>query len=609
MRLKLLIHIGAGAILLASAAVVSTAGAGAAASVSGKIIVIDPGHGGRDPGAIANGVEEKTITLPIGLQLSSILQAEGAQVVMTRNSDVSPAGNGKVDQDLQARVNDAQQAHADAFVSIHANYAADPSVSVLTTFYGPACGFYSGVTLSSTDVGRSYSLGSKVDAAVVARTHEHDNGVQGVAYWVLGNPGIPAILVETAFLSNPSEASKLVTAGYQQLIADAIGDGLNAYFASGDATGTPAAPNAAVAGCSGTSGAPKDDRPASQPVEHWVETFLPAPLMSGPDAKATQFTTLPPFTFLKLLNQSGSFLYVLNPATGGPGYVDAAKVGPSGPPPPPPPSFQPFWVESFRPTQLLSGTDAGAVSFGPLPAWSFLQVLAPSSGSRFYVRLAASGNVAYVNRQDVGPSGPPSAQTSPTAAAPTSPSAPAPAVSPAPVAANMAQSNVTVAPGDTVSGIASRTGASIAALIAANHLSPDGAVQAGQTLVIPGTSGQAPAAARAPSSSRVVVAAGDTLSAIAARQGVAVADLITANHLGPDGLISVGQTLTLPGTSSSATTRPPARVSQTVTVASGDTLSGIAARNGTSVQALMALNGLSSPDDIQAGQTLTLPSA
>jgi N-acetylmuramoyl-L-alanine amidase len=142
-----------------------------------------------------------------------------------------------VDDDLRARINMAQQAHANAFVSIHANEAADPNVSGASTFYGPVCGFYSGVKLSATDVGRSYSLAQKIQASLVGRTHERDDGTPAAAFWVLGNPGIPAILVETAFLSNKADAAKLVDPGYQRLLADAIGDGFNAFFASGDAAG------------------------------------------------------------------------------------------------------------------------------------------------------------------------------------------------------------------------------------------------------------------------------------------------------------------------------------------------------------------------------------
>lgn len=152
----------------------------------------------------------------------------------------------------------------------------------------------------------------------------------------------------------------------------------------------------------------------------------------------------------------------------------------------------------------------------------------------------------------------------------------------------------------------------MAALIAANQLSPDGQIQVGQTLVLPG--GKAPVAAPAraatpaPSGS-VVVAAGDTVSGIAARAGISVADLIAANHLTPDGAIVIGQKLVLPGAGAPAAASAAGSKTTTVTVAPGDTLSGIAAQAGTTVQALVSLNGLASADAVQAGQTLKVPAS
>ncbi|MBV8085564.1 MAG: N-acetylmuramoyl-L-alanine amidase, partial [Chloroflexi bacterium] len=419
---------GAGAMLLAATP------AFAASSIAGKTIVIDPGHGGRDPGGVANGFREKDITLAIGMDLNPMLAAQGAKVVMTRTTDAALGAT--TDDDLQARVATAQSAHANAFVSIHANIDADPGIAGLTDFYGPACGFYSGVTESATDVGRSYSLATAVRKAVVAGTGENDRGSIGEAFWVLGNPGIPAILVETGFLSNPAEASKLATPAYQQQVARSIAQGITDFFNSGDATANPQAPADALAGCGSnpTPAAPA----ASKPAETWLQTFLTAPLLSGADPNAQVFTTLPPFTYLKLLDHKGNYVFVLNPATNGPGWIDASKVGPSGPPPPPP-AFTPFWVQNFQPTQAWSGSDANAVSFGAQPLWSYFQVLAPANGPRFKVMVASTGGVAYVDQSAVGPSGPPSG------GAPAAASAPASSAPP---------QTITVKKGDTLFSIA-----------------------------------------------------------------------------------------------------------------------------------------------------------
>lgn len=378
--------------------------------------MIDPGHGGRDPGAIANGLHEEDVTLAIARQLTPILAAEGARVVLTRNSDENIVPGGSTNADLQARVRIAQQAHADAFVSIHGNELADPNYSGATTYSGTACGYYSGAKLTPVEVGRAYSLAKRVQAALVSRTHEVDRGSKTMPFWVLGNASIPSILVETGFLSNKAEAAKLANPGYQHLVADAISDGVGSFFASGDPAGSPAAPAAAMAGC-GFTPAPKPAAAQPRPSGPWVETYLPAPLLGGADPRAKVFNMLPPFSFLQVLAQRDHYLYVFNPLTHGPGYVEAAKVGPSGPPPAAASAkaFQPYWVESFRRTTVWSGTDAHAHAFGTLPSWQFFQVLATSSGSRFQVRVAATGGLGFVDRANVGPSGPPPARPAPRA--------------------------------------------------------------------------------------------------------------------------------------------------------------------------------------------------
>lgn len=357
-------------------------------SLAGKTIVVDPGHGGRDSGAIANGMREKDLTLAMGLSLKSVLQSRGANVIMTRTTDTALGAT--TDDDLQARVNVAQAAHASAFVAVHVNANPDPNYSGVTTYYGPSCGFRSGASDSPTDVGRGYSLGHRIQASLVAQTGEVDHGTRHEIFWVLGDPGIPSVLVETAHLTNKGEAAKLADPSYQGQIVQAIANGVGDFFASGDATRDPGAPASALAPCI----AP----PPAQEPGVWVQTFLPAALTASPDPTGQQFTVLPPFSYLKVLNQSKSYLFVLNPQTNGPGYVEAAKVGPSGPPP----TFRPFWVESFRSTNVWSSADGG-VRFGVARQWSKFQVVAPQDGSRLFVRVAATGNVAYVDARDVGP--------------------------------------------------------------------------------------------------------------------------------------------------------------------------------------------------------------
>jgi N-acetylmuramoyl-L-alanine amidase len=104
--------------------------------LAGKTIVIDPGHGGWDPGTVDYGYREKDVTLAMGLQLQTTLRGRGAKVVMTRTNDVALGPDARAD--VEGRVQVAQQAHAHAFVSLHANSLSDPNVSGAITYYGPA---------------------------------------------------------------------------------------------------------------------------------------------------------------------------------------------------------------------------------------------------------------------------------------------------------------------------------------------------------------------------------------------------------------------------------------------------------------------------------------
>lgn len=193
----------------------------------------------------------------------------------------------------------------------------------------------------------------------------------------------------------------------------------------------------------------------------------------------------------------------------------------------------------------------------------------------------------------------------------------------------------TVRAGDTVYGIAERYGVSAESLVRANSLPQSGRwIMEGTVLRIPGGSGSSAAAAPAPSSSQsssrgsasssggtVTVRAGDTLSHLAVRHGVSVGALVSANDIRDGRLIYPGQVLRLPGSgsasspSSSSSSSSPASSSKpsssssggSYTVRPGDTLSGIAARQGVTVRALADANDISAQGFIHPGQTLRLP--
>lgn len=168
----------------------------------------------------------------------------------------------------------------------------------------------------------------------------------------------------------------------------------------------------------------------------------------------------------------------------------------------------------------------------------------------------------------------------------------------------------TVRPGDTVSHIAARTGASVAAIARANALADVSRIRAGQVLSIPSASARTPRTPAAPVSTTYTVRAGETVTGIAARHKTTVRAIISANSLRADGLILAGQKLTIPGAAGApAPARTPAATATTYTVRAGDTVSAIAARHGTTVKAIVAANGLGPSAMVRIGQKLTLAGA
>ena len=188
--------------------------------IGGKIIVLDPGHGGSDPGAIGpTGLQEKQVTLPIAEYLKSILEAKGAKVILTRTTDVDvygPHASG-VDE-LQARVNVANGNHADAFISIHINSFSNPNVGGIATYY-----------FDGSD--QSKKLASSVQEQIAEHSgFNGDRGIQPGNLYVLRHSLMPSILVELGFISNPKEEGHLKESETQKDFANELAKGLELYF-------------------------------------------------------------------------------------------------------------------------------------------------------------------------------------------------------------------------------------------------------------------------------------------------------------------------------------------------------------------------------------------
>lgn len=189
--------------------------------LAGMTIVIDPGHGGPDTGAVgASGTYEKNNTLPVGLYLADLLRASGANVILTRTNDTPPTGTNYTElSDLQARVQIANQNKADLFVSIHNDSFSNPDAGGTTTYYSS----------DSTVANQSQVLGTDVQKEVVKQLGLLDRGTKSANFYVVKNTTMPAILVELGFISNPTEEKLLSSADFQKKAAKGIYQGILTY--------------------------------------------------------------------------------------------------------------------------------------------------------------------------------------------------------------------------------------------------------------------------------------------------------------------------------------------------------------------------------------------
>ncbi|MGB3787759.1 MAG: DUF3747 domain-containing protein [Phormidesmis sp.] len=172
-------------------------------------VVLDPGHGGNDPGAVGiGGLREKDINIAVARRIQASLQAKGINAVLTRSDDR--------EIDLQPRVDIAERADADIFVSIHANSISlsRPDVNGLETYY-----YSSGFRLAQT-----------IHNNVSQRTDLIDRGVRRARFYVLVNTSMPAVLVETGFVTGSEDAARFRDPQAVNTIADGITAGILQYL-------------------------------------------------------------------------------------------------------------------------------------------------------------------------------------------------------------------------------------------------------------------------------------------------------------------------------------------------------------------------------------------
>lgn len=196
-------------------------------------IVIDPGHGGKDNGAMnrAYKLKEKTVALDIAFRLGRELKKNGYKVSFTRTSDTF--------EDLKDRPRKANNARANLFLSIHCN-AANPSVSGIETFAmtpqwspstsSPKLSGYDRVQYSgNSNDGWNQLLSYYIQRSLKRATGKPDRGVKRARFAVLKYIKMPAALIECGFISNTSEARALRTPAYRQKIAEAISAAILQY--------------------------------------------------------------------------------------------------------------------------------------------------------------------------------------------------------------------------------------------------------------------------------------------------------------------------------------------------------------------------------------------
>ena len=223
-------------------------------STKGKLIVIDPGHGGSDSGAVGNGLKEKNVVLATSKKLGVLLTKRGYKVLYTRSTDVFI--------NLRSRTAFAAKKNADMFISIHANAAPNANSAlkmsgVETFFLSPArsersknaaalenrgdledMNTFSKQTflnfLNREKIISSNKLAIDIQSYMLSSVKKsfssRDGGVREAPFWVLVGATMPAVLVEMGYITHPQEGKNLGKSAYQDRIAQGIANGVDAYF-------------------------------------------------------------------------------------------------------------------------------------------------------------------------------------------------------------------------------------------------------------------------------------------------------------------------------------------------------------------------------------------
>ena len=196
-----------------------------------KVIFLDPGHGGKDPGAQYLGLKEKDLTLQVSQQLKTKLESLGYTVIMSRSTDVF------VDF-VTERSKMSNETNADMFISIHFNatgHGLDSGEDGIQTYtYLPTGNIPSVINKkwhdNPTRLKYSYKLGSYIHQSVLATTQAKDAGLLAKSFAVLRETNKPAVLLELGYMDDSKESQKIRTKEYQQKLVDGIVQGIQQYY-------------------------------------------------------------------------------------------------------------------------------------------------------------------------------------------------------------------------------------------------------------------------------------------------------------------------------------------------------------------------------------------
>lgn len=190
---------------------------------NGITIVVDPGHGGRDPGKVGvNGVIEKDVNLSIALRLRDNLEGKGYRVVMTREEDIglySDGDSNKKASDMRKRVDIVNNSGATVAISIHQNSFPDPSCKGAQVFY-----------YGTSQESEIFANIMQEQIKMILQPDNKRLAKADTSYYMLKNTNCPIIIVECGFLTNKEEAGLLIDEEYQDEMAEAICLGLDTYM-------------------------------------------------------------------------------------------------------------------------------------------------------------------------------------------------------------------------------------------------------------------------------------------------------------------------------------------------------------------------------------------